>query len=357
MDLTAIAHADAQVEELGPLVAPGRARRLTPFFALVALAVVSMTYGSPIARPVLLGVGLAAAALTALVLLMPWRRLPRQAQGLIVLTWPGLVDAGLRADGGVGSHLLALMLVPLLWIALFEACRWLVVGIAVTGGVLFVDAMQRSASTDDRLRVIVVLVMAVAILPVLRRTVAVNRAALRAVSDMARRDALTGLVNRRGLEHEVVQRRVSGSGGQGFGFVFVDIDHFKEVNDRYGHGAGDLLLVEVGRRLSSMVRADDVVSRVGGDEFVIACHGDRTAVAGLAERVREAIRGAPVILGPEPILVSASVGFSHVSEQPDDVEELMRQADTAMYDVKKARAVAVVPKQRERTERTRRLDV
>jgi len=153
----------------------------------------------------------------------------------------------------------------------------------------------------------------------------------------AMHDPLTGLANRQllidRLNEMLVRSRRTGSV---VAALFVDLDHFKAVNDRFGHEAGDQLLVEVAARMVGLLRADDVVGRLGGDEFVIATEGDPASVApgAVAERVHHELR-APFHLeaaGGTPVTVTASIGAA-TGDRPS-AEDLIRDADVALYRAK-----------------------
>ena len=158
---------------------------------------------------------------------------------------------------------------------------------------------------------------------------------------LAQSDPLTGLANRRTalarLQSEVEHRRTQGSD---FGLVFVDLDNFKQINDSFGHSAGDRVLVAVAQLLRSLVRGSDVVARLGGDEFVLILVGADVATSQrLAERVRERIELLPLVgSGPEaPLACTASIGVVASAWHPDaGAEELLKRVDEAMYAAKKA---------------------
>ncbi|WP_380176241.1 diguanylate cyclase domain-containing protein [Kineococcus sp. DHX-1] len=150
-------------------------------------------------------------------------------------------------------------------------------------------------------------------------------------------DPLTGLPNRAKAEDQLgsalarTQRR-----GGGCAVLFVDLDHFKDVNDTLGHAAGDHLLRDVADRLRGLLRTGDTAARIGGDEFVLVCEdvADAQALSAIAERVCERIT-IPVDLGARTVTVTASVGAARTdgSLGPD---ELLRAADRAMYRAKAA---------------------
>jgi diguanylate cyclase (GGDEF)-like protein/PAS domain S-box-containing protein len=121
--------------------------------------------------------------------------------------------------------------------------------------------------------------------------------------------------------------------------LLLDLDGFKLVNDNFGHGAGDLMLIEIAGRLTKSVRADDIVARVGGDEFAILVQGFEKPgyVASMAERVVEVVRHA-VQLGGREVFSSASIGAAFATTYYRLPEEILRDADIAMYEAKRLRA-------------------
>jgi len=146
-------------------------------------------------------------------------------------------------------------------------------------------------------------------------------------------DALTGLGNRRRLEQALVQEvsRVERAGGK-LCAVMADLDHFKRINDVYGHEAGDKVLAAVGDLLRRQTRPTDIVARFGGEEFVILMpHTDLTHAIGAAERVRMALGANPVHPLPAPITASFGVAELMAGEHSD---VLMRRVDEALYRAK-----------------------
>jgi diguanylate cyclase (GGDEF)-like protein len=156
----------------------------------------------------------------------------------------------------------------------------------------------------------------------------------------ARRDPLTGAYNRRWFE-EAIDEEVRA--GTNVGLVLLDLDHFKRVNDRYGHATGDAVLVETVRRLSARVRAADGVVRWGGEELAVLLVGvgDGTDLAARAEELRCAIGDEAFVVDGRAIGVTASAGAATLEA---DADSLVRAADAALYDAKRAgrnRAVLV----------------
>jgi diguanylate cyclase (GGDEF)-like protein len=148
----------------------------------------------------------------------------------------------------------------------------------------------------------------------------------------ARHDALTGLPNRRRMQDVLGSTLRTGT----VAVLFVDLDGFKPVNDAHGHEAGDELLRQVAQRLSACVREQDVLARVGGDEFVVLMPGVLTAedAESMAARIRLSIE-QPFPIDGHDVLIGASVGI-HVGTSSDDPDEVLRAADHAMYTVKKS---------------------
>jgi diguanylate cyclase (GGDEF)-like protein len=152
----------------------------------------------------------------------------------------------------------------------------------------------------------------------------------------ATHDEVTGLPNRRLLEDHL-ERQVR-TEHEFVGIVFVDMDGFKQVNDQLGHHVGDELLHEVGQRLTASVRAEDLVARYGGDEFVVVCEVDsELAAAEVAERIRRSI-ASPYPGLPSELQPTASVGLivSQTDRLIGGADHLLRAADQAMYRAKMA---------------------
>jgi diguanylate cyclase (GGDEF)-like protein/PAS domain S-box-containing protein len=148
-------------------------------------------------------------------------------------------------------------------------------------------------------------------------------------------DALTGLANRSAL-FAVLAARLHVATGDGCGLLFCDLDGFKQVNDRFGHAAGDRLLVAVAERLRRLAGPEDVVARLGGDEFVFVHPGvDPDRLAARAERLEELLR-EPFDVAGTPVRIGASTG-SATGLPGDDPDTVMTRADMAMYGVKSLR--------------------
>ena len=158
------------------------------------------------------------------------------------------------------------------------------------------------------------------------------------LASLALRDPLTGLANRRLLDELLAQAldRVAES-GRTVVAVFLDLDRFKEVNDTYGHDAGDAVLRETGRRLLAVVRSGETVGRLGGDEFVIIGEMDRHGADRLVARV-EAVLAHPIeISATVSVCCRASIGVADTASSGLDAGALLAAADAAMYRVKHRR--------------------
>jgi diguanylate cyclase (GGDEF)-like protein len=161
--------------------------------------------------------------------------------------------------------------------------------------------------------------------------------ALDAAEAAARLDPLTGLLNRRAL-HEFLQERLARSGEAPAAVFLVDLDRFKEVNDRHGHAAGDLLLCALARRLRYALRPRDRVARIGGDEFLVLIERlpAEQPLAPVVTRLRRVLE-QPVAVGTERVGVGASIGAIRLDGGIADVDGAIREADRRMYEDKRAR--------------------
>jgi diguanylate cyclase (GGDEF)-like protein len=169
-------------------------------------------------------------------------------------------------------------------------------------------------------------------------TVADNQRLLQAVAHQAFHDPLTGLANRAlftdRLERAVhLQRRDL----RPLAVVFVDLNGFKQVNDRLGHAAGDELLVRVAERLTGCLRSSDTIARVGGDEFAILIEDDTDAAILATHRILDAFT-PPFLVETHPLSVRASIGLATAPGHAADVcaDTLLKHADQAMYAAKRS---------------------
>jgi diguanylate cyclase (GGDEF)-like protein len=155
---------------------------------------------------------------------------------------------------------------------------------------------------------------------------------------LAATDSLTGLHNRRNF-FRLAERTLDACGGpdRPVAVVMIDVDHFKVINDTYGHAVGDEVLAAVSRALNDAVRAGDVVARFGGDEFAVLLPGSGPAEASVvAERLRRRTMSTPVQTSIGPVQISLSVGVGTHEHGNADIEALLLRADEALYEAKRA---------------------
>jgi len=150
--------------------------------------------------------------------------------------------------------------------------------------------------------------------------------------ELATKDMLTGILNRFAFEDEL-NKIISNSKRTGtkFALLFLDLDHFKEVNDTYGHDVGDKLLQEVVKRVSPNIRVEDVFARIGGDEFILIftnIANEKPTV--LVDKAISLFR-KPWIIDDTRLNVTTSIGVSIFPDDANNEIELMKKADIAMY--------------------------
>jgi len=159
----------------------------------------------------------------------------------------------------------------------------------------------------------------------------------KAQESLALTDPLTGLPNRRLLVDRVSMALVRARRDQSaMAVLYLDLDGFKEINDRLGHGAGDALLKMVAGRLSAAVREEDTVARLGGDEFVIVLHLSDGADAGQVASKLIAAVSQPYEIEGQAVSVTISAGVALYPVHGEDAETLMKSADLALYEAKRS---------------------
>jgi diguanylate cyclase (GGDEF)-like protein/PAS domain S-box-containing protein len=164
------------------------------------------------------------------------------------------------------------------------------------------------------------------------------------LSHLALHDHLTGLPNRLLLLDRIEQElSTAARTSSTVALIFLDLDHFKTINDSLGHDVGDAVLRVTADRLRSALRAGDTVARIGGDEFVVCCGdmADEYAAMAMAERLTEVV-SPPVVLADRTLSVGVSAGVT-VSRPGDDAGTLLRQSDAAMYAAKRSGRGRVAP--------------
>jgi diguanylate cyclase (GGDEF)-like protein len=163
----------------------------------------------------------------------------------------------------------------------------------------------------------------------------------------ALRDGLTSTFNRRYfLDRLHAELRFANRHDKSVGLLFIDIDHFKKVNDVHGHLAGDKVLAGVARAMTATIRAEDVLARYGGEEFAVICREiEADGVRALGERLRAAVEGSPVEHDGQQISVTVSIGAA-VGVGVQEGQALIAAADAAMYEAKRGgrNRVSLAPK-------------
>lgn len=161
-----------------------------------------------------------------------------------------------------------------------------------------------------------------------------SKAKERQMESIAWSDPLTGVLNRRGFERDAAQRLTDSADDATGALLFIDLNDFKEINDRYGHVVGDQLLTIAAQRLRKALRSQDIIGRPGGDEFVALVPDVSAAVADkLAQRLAKALE-APYNIGTETMNCAASIGLALYPTNANTLTGLLREADQAMYRAK-----------------------
>jgi diguanylate cyclase (GGDEF)-like protein len=153
------------------------------------------------------------------------------------------------------------------------------------------------------------------------------------VRRLANRDDLTGLANRRCFTHKGAER-LAAAGDVPLALILIDIDWFKQVNDRHGHEAGDAMLVHVAKTLKQSSPDDALIARLGGEEFTILCNvSDAPDLATIGESLRKSTEAASLLYRDEPIRVTISLGLA-MARRDDNLSSLLSRADKALYGAK-----------------------
>jgi diguanylate cyclase (GGDEF)-like protein len=148
-------------------------------------------------------------------------------------------------------------------------------------------------------------------------------------------DHLTGLLNRRAFfENAQTLRKRLAKRGQSVAVLMFDLDHFKSINDRFGHSAGDEVLRLFARVTKASTRLDDIIGRFGGEEFIAIVPGDIEVAEKIAERVRTAFENAGAVVENQPIAATVSIGAASSYDAAMTVDALIAKADAALYRAK-----------------------
>jgi diguanylate cyclase (GGDEF)-like protein len=216
-----------------------------------------------------------------------------------------------------------------------DATCWLAVPLAARGvpvGLLFVGSAATDAYTDAHLQI-------AAAVASQGMTAYDNACLFEQVNTMATVDPMTGVANRRHFLDLADQAFLEGAAGRRsvarpITAIMLDIDHFKRVNDTYGHLVGDTVIQEVGARLRSAVREGDLVGRYGGEEFAVLVVAEPDRADDLAQRLLDVVAASPVETSAGPLTITVSVGKARRRDGDVDLGALLGRADEALYRAK-----------------------
>jgi eukaryotic-like serine/threonine-protein kinase len=216
------------------------------------------------------------------------------------------------------------------WLDLMpDATAWIALPLTTPDGpvgLLVVGSNAADAFTDAQAGIVAALAG--------QAMVAYDKAGLfQRVRQLATQDGLTGVANRRHLL-EQAEQRFAEAGPAGFAVIMVDIDHFKKINDTYGHQVGDDVIREVANRLREVVRPEDLLGRYGGEEFLLAVPADEETAGRLADRLLVAVNATPVATQGDPVDVTASIGVGFAGPADADLGVVIGRADQALYAAK-----------------------
>lgn len=203
-----------------------------------------------------------------------------------------------------------------------------------------VAALTSQSTFTEAIEELVELVAILAVAAVLHYMSRAEREEISSLRRFADVDELTGLSSRSFFDRAAARRLEQGrSNSVPFACLMLDVDNFKVYNDSHGHGAGDEILRCVGRTLRECARADDLVSRYGGEEFVLLMRGDMEGATELAERIRRAVEKRCVPRSQNSLVrpVTISIGVApFIGDEMQSLERLVLVADTQMYRAKRA---------------------
>jgi diguanylate cyclase (GGDEF)-like protein len=245
---------------------------------------------------------------------------------------PVLLAASVLVTGGVSSPVLVWFGLPAVTLGFRFEPRGMVVGAVYIVAMLFAAAVvpDPQAAWDQRQDLIAVTALIVSTVILTGALVESDRAHRR----RSTLDPLTGLCNRNALEQRLAEldgQPCDPAAGLSHAFLLCDLDHFKRVNDQFGHAAGDAVLQDVAYTMRATLRAGDSIYRVGGEEILVilpgASHADATEIA---ERLRVAVRERR----PVGVSVSLSIGVAVAEPEVVDTDDLLARADAALYAAK-----------------------
>ena len=260
------------------------------------------------------------------------------------------VSMRIALAGGVmlaGSAVLIISaLIGVMWnryqyrITLRPPWRWAAFGgvlsLSLVGALLLPEPMRWSTLSQIGPVLVLVNVTGALLVGYMQSNASRVAAGRRRIFDESRTDELTGLLNRRGLGMDYTAT-LSSKPRTGVALLVLDLDNFKAINDTYGHAAGDHLLEKTTDRIGDLIRNDDIVARMGGDEFVVVFMGTTRAQAEeSAERLRQTIAETPIpgsraAPGEAHISVTVSIGAAFTRKPPEQLKDLISHADRLLY--------------------------
>lgn len=266
---------------------------------------------------------------------------------IILLSYLLIIIMRLAGAHAFPSLVLTVQSLPVVALVLYVAIRrWyqgmggaryflVAYGIVLTGSVIFLLSIC-GLLTTSRITELAMPVAATLGSLLFSLALAGRIRSLRRASEAALIDELTGLPNRRALEQRF-KLYADSEGDQGFSLLTVDLDKFKPINDQWGHAEGDQVLRILAQRMQSCVRQEDLVARVGGDEFVVLLSpsAGKGMITDVVDRLLEATH-KPIHLSGRRHSLSASIGLAHYPGHGRSLSELSRHADMAMYEAKRA---------------------
>jgi diguanylate cyclase (GGDEF)-like protein len=273
-----------------------------------------------------------AALLAVGLLLSVGPRLPRRALAPLGPIGAGLIAYALATTPGAGDGAVLYMW-PVLWSTFFFGRRGAVAIVACIGVAHALALLSLPAASSYPGRWIDVMVSVSVVAAVTLLLVGRNDALLARLANEARTDDLTGLLNRRGFdERATVELARARRDRQSVALAMFDLDHFKQINDVWGHSGGDRVLAHIGVVLAAHSRDIDVTARFGGEEFIVLLPGGDS---GEAEAFTQRIRDALAAPGPSQLpQVRVSAGV-YATTTPSDIGEIVRHADDALYEAKR----------------------
>jgi diguanylate cyclase (GGDEF)-like protein len=265
------------------------------------------------------------AATVVATLVLPWHRLPNLAHALVPFVFLIVAYLARQATGGADSAYAQLALLPVFWVAVYGSRIELAAMILAAGGLLMMPLLDGGATDQAWVSTFAMLFGGSSVAFLVHRFFNQIRHQNTRLQAFAGTDPLTGAANRRAWDEELSIALVRGArDGLPLSMALIDIDDFKGFNDRHGHQSGDRLLKESAAAWRSILRASDVLARIGGDEFAVLLPGCALEVAAsIADRLRAAV----------PSSAGCSVGVA-MWDPRETSTELVARADLALYEAK-----------------------